>query len=114
MTPDNPGLQAFAAIPIVPTVTAHSIIPVLGEGPLEDGDDGVVTYRSAHIDGVASELVIRNASHSVRSNPQTVAEMRRILLLHLAQACPTGCPTQLAATPAGGGFASAPVASVGR
>ncbi len=91
MTPDNPLLQTFAAIPISPNVAAHSIIPVLGEGPLETGDDGVVTYKSAHIDGVESELVIRNAGHSVQSNPRTVDEVRRILLLHLAEVCPQGC-----------------------
>jgi pimeloyl-ACP methyl ester carboxylesterase len=91
MTPDNPVLQTFAAIPIAPNVAAHSIIPVLGEGPVETGDDGVVTYKSAHIDAVESELVIRNAGHSVQSNPRTVDEVRRILLLHLATACPQGC-----------------------
>ena len=90
MTPDNPALQALAAIPISPTVAAHSIIAVQGDGPIETGDDGVVSYKSAHIDGVASELVVRSG-HSVQSNPHTVAEVRRILLLHLAQACPQGC-----------------------
>ena len=91
MTPSNPLLQTFATIPISQNVAAHSIIPVLGDGPIEDGDDGVVTYKSAHIDGVESELIIRNAGHSVQSNPQTVDEVRRILLLHLALACPHGC-----------------------
>jgi pimeloyl-ACP methyl ester carboxylesterase len=95
MTPDNPVLQTFAAIPIAPDVDAHSIIPVLGDGPVESGDDGVVTYKSAHIDGVESELVIPNAGHSVQSDPRTVDEVRRILLLHLAEACPQGCaPSQ--------------------
>ena len=90
MSPDNPALQTFAAIPIAPNVAAHSIIAVQGDGPIETGDDGVVTYQSAHIDGVQSELVVRSG-HSVQSNPNTVAEVRRILLLHLAQACPRGC-----------------------
>ncbi len=104
MTPDNPVLQTFAAIPISPNVAAHSIIPVLGDGPVETGDDGVVTYRSAHLDGVESELVIPNAGHSVQSNPSTVDEVRRILLLHLATACPLGCipssdSLQVAVTP---------------
>ena len=40
---------------------------------------------------VKSELVVRSG-HSVQSNPHTVAEVRRILLLHLAEACPQGCP----------------------
>jgi hypothetical protein len=100
MTPSNPALQAFAAIPIAPNVAAYSIIPVLGNGPLETADDGVVSYKSAHIDGVASELVIRNAGHSVQADPRAVAEVRRILLLHLSEACPQGCaPTPSADSP---------------
>jgi pimeloyl-ACP methyl ester carboxylesterase len=90
MTPDNPALAAFAAIPVSPKVAAHSIIAVEGDGPVETGDDGVVTYQSAHIPEAASELVVRS-SHSVQSNPHTVSEVRRILLLHLAEACPQGC-----------------------
>jgi pimeloyl-ACP methyl ester carboxylesterase len=90
MTPDNPALKAFAAIPVSPKVAAHSIIAVEGDGPVETGDDGVVTYQSAHIPEAKSELVVRS-SHSVQSNPHTVAEVRRILLLHLAEACPQGC-----------------------
>jgi pimeloyl-ACP methyl ester carboxylesterase len=90
MTPDNPGLRALAAIPVSPNVAAHSIIAVQGDGPVETGDDGVVTYKSAHIDEARSELIVRS-DHSVQSNPHTVAEVRRILLLHLAEACPHGC-----------------------
>ena len=90
MDPDNPLLKAFSAIPVSPKVAAHSIVAVSGNGPVETGDDGVVSYRSAHIPEAASELVVRS-DHSVQSNPYTVAEVRRILLLHLAQACPNGC-----------------------
>ena len=57
---------------------------------VETGDDGVVSYQSAHIPEAVSELVVRSG-HSVQSNPYTVREVRRILLLHLAQACPRGC-----------------------
>ncbi|WP_264716097.1 esterase/lipase family protein [Limobrevibacterium gyesilva] len=101
MSPGNPGLQALAAIPVSPEVAAHSIIAVQGNGPVETGDDGVVTYRSAHLDGVASELVVRSG-HSVQANPRAVAEVRRILLLHLAESCPQGCALALgrAAAPA--------------
>ena len=90
MTPNNPALQALAAIPISPDVSFNSIIAVRGDGPIETGTDGVVTYKSAHIDGAESELVVRSG-HSVQSNPHTVAEVRRILLLHLAKSCPHGC-----------------------
>ena len=95
MTPRNPALLALAAIPIAPDVTAHSIIAVQGNGPIETGNDGVVTYQSAHLEGVASELVVRSG-HSVQSNPHTVAEVRRILLLHLQTTCPAGCAPDVA------------------
>jgi pimeloyl-ACP methyl ester carboxylesterase len=97
MSPSNPLLQAFAAIPVAPSVAAHSIIAVQGDGPVETGDDGVVSYQSAHIAEAASELVVRSG-HSMQADPRTVNEVRRILLLHLAQACPHGClPTPSAA-----------------
>ena len=69
-------------IPRAPGVAAHSIIAVSGEGPPEDGSDGVVSYRSAHLDGVASEKIVRSG-HSVQSNPDAIEEVRRILLDHL-------------------------------
>jgi hypothetical protein len=53
---------------------------------VEQGNDGVVAYKSAHIDGVESELVV-NSGHSAQGNPRTVAEVRRILLLHAQEAC---------------------------
>jgi pimeloyl-ACP methyl ester carboxylesterase len=83
MDPRNQFIRTLAAIPIDPAVAAHSIIAVEGEGDPADGDDGVVAYRSAHISGVESELVVRS-SHSAQANPKTVAEVRRILREHLA------------------------------
>jgi hypothetical protein len=84
MTPTNPFLQAFAAIPVSANVAAHSIIAVQGDGPVETGDDGVVNYESAHIPEAVSEVVVRSG-HSVQDHPQTVNEVRRILLLHLEE-----------------------------
>ena len=86
MTPTNPFIKTLATIPVVPQVAAYSIIAVKGDGPPEKGGDGVVKYESAHIDGVESELVV-NSGHSAQSNPHTVAEVRRILLLNADEAC---------------------------
>jgi len=86
MTPGSPLIRTLAPIPIAPGVKANSIIAVLGNGPAATSNDGVVTYASAHIEGVESELVVRSG-HSTHSNPQTIAEVRRILLVHLAAAC---------------------------
>jgi pimeloyl-ACP methyl ester carboxylesterase len=82
MSPGHPFIRALSEIPISPEVTANSIIPVKGEGPYEDGNDGVVKYKSAHLDGVESELVVRSP-HSVQANPYAIGEVRRILLEHL-------------------------------
>jgi hypothetical protein len=86
MTPTNRFVQTLATIPVAPQVAAHSIIAVKGSGPFEQGNDGVVEYTSAHIDGVESELVV-NSGHSAQGNPRTVEEVRRILLLHAAETC---------------------------
>jgi pimeloyl-ACP methyl ester carboxylesterase len=87
MNPSNPFLRTLAEIPIAPGVTANSIIAVQGTGPIEEGGDGVVEYRSAHVDGVESEVVIRSG-HSVQDQPAAVEEVRRILLLHASQLAP--------------------------
>jgi pimeloyl-ACP methyl ester carboxylesterase len=81
MNPRNRFLRTLASIPIAPGVVANSIIAVEGDGPVEEGEDGFVAYRSAHIEGVESEAVVRS-SHSLQDNPATVEEVRRILLLH--------------------------------
>ena len=86
MTPNNPVLQMMAATPIAPGVHAHSIVAVKGDGPIEGGNDGVVEYSSAHLDGVDSEYIVRS-THSTQSNPYTIEEVRRILLLHAAEVC---------------------------
>jgi pimeloyl-ACP methyl ester carboxylesterase len=82
MTPGNPFLETLASLPIAQGVTAHSIIPVATEGPLAEGDDGVVEYKSAHIEGVESEKVV-HSGHSTQGNPETILEVRRILLENL-------------------------------
>jgi pimeloyl-ACP methyl ester carboxylesterase len=84
MSPGHPFLTALNDLPIDPGITAHSIIAVLGDGPFTGKTDGVVAYESAHIDGVASELVVRSG-HSTQGHPDTVEEVRRILTEHLKQ-----------------------------
>jgi len=80
MSPGNPGIEAVRRIPVAPGIHAHSIIPTLQDGPLVNRNDGVVEYKSAHIDGVESELVIEHQGHSTQSNPLAVREVHRILL----------------------------------
>ena len=83
MDPQNPGLQILESIPVASRIPAHSIIAVKGDGPEEEGDDGVVAYRSAHIDEAVSERVVR-WDHSCQGQPEVIEEIRRILLEHAA------------------------------
>ena len=82
MSPGHPFIRALAETPVDPRIKAHSIIAVLGEGPITGKTDGVVAYESAHIDGVASEVVVRSG-HSTQGHPETIEEVQRILTEHL-------------------------------
>jgi len=88
MTPGNRYI--LATEDLQPAVPSHSIIPVATDGPIEEGNDGVVEYKSAHVDWAESELIVRS-THSTQGEPATINEIRRILLLHL-NGCP-GVPT---------------------
>lgn len=82
MNPRRPFVGALAGIPIRSGVAAHSIIGVQGDGPAEEGDDGFVQYRSAHLDDAVSEKIVRS-DHSMQGHPETIEEVRRVLLEHL-------------------------------
>ena len=89
MSPGHPFIKKLASIPVTPTVTAHSIIAVDDDSPLDRAGDGVVKYESAHVDGVASELIVRSPHSGMQAAPATVEEVRRILLEHSQRsACP--------------------------
>jgi len=78
---ENPVLHAIAKLPIKETVPYHSIIGYNGKEPLPEGGDGIVPYRSAHIEGALSELIV-SSDHSAQETEAAIAEMRRILTLH--------------------------------
>jgi pimeloyl-ACP methyl ester carboxylesterase len=93
MTPGNPFLKALLRMNVAQGIEAHSIIAVDGDGPEEDGADGVVRYRSAHLKNVESSIVVRS-SHSCQGNPATIEEVRRILRKHAAAAAPPAASAQ--------------------
>ena len=84
MKPKGQFIVTLESIPVDPHVHAHSIIPVLGGPPPDGQNDGVVEYSSAHIDEAESEFVVYHSGHSTQSHPETIQEVRRILLEHLA------------------------------
>ncbi len=92
----DPLIQATAKLPISPRVRFHSIIARRrATGPLEESDDGVVPYRSAHLAGARSELVIVSG-HSVQETPQAIKEIRRILHEDVEEYGQQGWPRALA------------------
>lgn len=82
MSAENPILRSIAELPLSPKVTGHSIIAVLPDMEIATGNDGVVEFQSAHIDGMASEFIVRSG-HSCQGHPFTIEEIRRILMEHL-------------------------------
>ncbi|MEA9555769.1 alpha/beta hydrolase [Xanthomonas nasturtii] len=75
----DPFVRATMDLPISPQVQYHTIIGrEKPQVPLAESDDGLVPYRSAHLDGAASELVV-TSWHSVQETPQAILEIRRIL-----------------------------------
>ena len=85
MDPKSRFVQMYNTFPVSSDVTAHSIIAVKNPNdPKEKWNDGVVEYKSAHIEPVKSELVV-HSGHSTQDHPETIEEVRRILLEHLRE-----------------------------
>ena len=77
LSPKSTALIALSELPI--EVPFHSIIGQQHPGTKERGSDGVVPYWSSHLDGAASERVVRGG-HAVIGNAEAIDEV--IQLLH--------------------------------
>jgi hypothetical protein len=81
LQPKAPYIQVLNKLPM--QTTYHSIIGNRGKpGPLADSSDGVVPYWSSHEAKAKSELIVPGP-HGSCELPQTIAELDRILRLHL-------------------------------
>lgn len=67
-----------------PTVPVHSIIGNRGRGDGTRGSDGVVPIHSARLPAAESEVVVPTG-HGGFDHPKAVAELKRIILLDIAQ-----------------------------
>ena len=84
LDPDSSFIQALGSSRIKEGVVYHSII---GDRDMADhagGSDGIVPYSSSHLNGAASEVIVRSG-HSVHRSPAAMRELLRILLLHLRE-----------------------------
>ena len=74
----------MSAIPTTPGIPYHTICGDRGRGDASNSSDGIVPYWSSHMDGAVSELVVPS-DHSAHQNSQAIAEVKRILKLHIAR-----------------------------
>ena len=84
LSADSPMLAEMDAIPFRPGLPYHSIIGDEEEAGRTGGSDGVVEYWSSHLDGASSEKVVKS-DHGATRDQAAMAEVRRILKLHLKE-----------------------------
>lgn len=82
LSPKSQTLIAMEKLPI--QAPYHSIIGDRGRGDSPGSSDGVVPYRSSHLNGAQSELIVAGPHGSHELTP-TVDELKRILRLHLRE-----------------------------
>ena len=80
LSPQSPVLIGLDKLPI--EAPHNSIIGDRGRGDSPNSSDGVVPYRSAHLDSAESEKIIPHW-HNGYQSPESIAELLRILRLHL-------------------------------
>lgn len=86
---DSPMLMALLNMTPGPGVVFHSIIGSNRATGVDKTTDGVVAYRSAHVDFVSNEneKVVRS-DHGVQSSQEAIREVQRILHMHLGSRQP--------------------------
>ena len=76
-------MQITSALQMKNGLPYHSIMgQIAPTAQITDSSDGIVPYRSSHLEGAVSEKLIEGG-HSIQSSPAAVLELRRILRLHL-------------------------------
>lgn len=82
LQPESNLILALDQMEIDPRVTYHSIIGDRGKGDTPESSDGIVAYRSSHLEGAASETIVPSG-HGTYKDPEGIAELQRILHEHL-------------------------------
>ena len=89
LSPGDPIFPVMLTAPKAPWVKYHNIVGLVPrEGfvsRLSEEGDGIVGFKSAHLDDVESELVVAAPHLTVHHHPLAILEVRRILLEHLAE-----------------------------
>jgi hypothetical protein len=89
LNPENRFVRTLDKLPLAEGIPFHSILGDRGKGGSLDhtkpvSTDGIVPYWSSHLDGAESEIIIPSG-HWTNQHPQGIAEVKRILYLHLGE-----------------------------
>lgn len=89
LAPGNPIFKTMDRLPRADWVRYHNIIGLVSTdsllGKFSQGSDGVVSFESARLEDVDSELVVEADHTFVHDHPRSILEVRRILLEHAAE-----------------------------
>jgi pimeloyl-ACP methyl ester carboxylesterase len=80
LRPEAKIVVAMNRLPISSSVTYYTILGDRGENDSPNSSDGVVAYRSSHLDGAQSEKIVPYWHSYVQRCPEAIAEVQRILL----------------------------------
>ena len=84
LSPKSPTLTVMNSGPVTAGLPYHSIVAQAVPGPAAAGTDFIVSYESSHVSGAVSETIVEG-THACLSKPATIAELKRILELHLQE-----------------------------
>lgn len=89
LSPESPILPFIINAPKPAWVRYHNIVAVQDQStPRERAGDGIVSYTSAHLEEIESELVVQADHASAHRVPASILEVRRILLEQLDEISP--------------------------
>jgi hypothetical protein len=91
LSPKNNFVVAMNKRPPADAIPYHQIVGDRGRGNSPNSSDGVVAYWSSHLDGARSTKIVPS-DHGTHQNPEGIAEIRRILKLHLRNRSATAKP----------------------
>lgn len=82
LSPHSSLVKYMSELRCDPSIPVHSIIGDRGKNNTPYSSDGIVKYRSSHLDWSVSEKIVPSG-HSVQDDPAAAVELRRILREHL-------------------------------
>jgi pimeloyl-ACP methyl ester carboxylesterase len=86
LSPMSPFFPVMLQSNHSPRTRYHNIIGLVPKaglvGRIAAGSDGIVSFESAQVDGVDSEITVPADHLSIHRHPKTILEVRRILLEH--------------------------------